>query len=93
MGGPALAVGSESPRGDARFGHSDLAGSMQEPTLDFFGTYPMPCFNCVNTDATSGQRVYRGGGWMSGPAILDTGDRQSFAPTYSDATVGIRCAR
>jgi len=89
----SLVVGSESPRGDALYGHSDFAGSVAEPTMDFFGTYPVPCTNCVNTNAASGQRVYRGGAFSNPPASLDNGARLGVVPSSSDPTMGIRCAR
>ena len=91
---PPLFVGTESPLGNARWGHADMAGSMTEPTLDFFGPYPLPCRNCVNTSGTAGaQRVYRGGSFIDPPSLLDTGSRQSVGPAYNGANLGIRCAR
>jgi formylglycine-generating enzyme required for sulfatase activity len=89
----SLPVGSESPKGDTMLGHADMAGSMLEPTIDFFGTYPVPCTNCVDTNPASGQRAYRGGSWMDPPANLDDGYRSGVAPTSGAGNTGIRCAR
>jgi formylglycine-generating enzyme required for sulfatase activity len=86
------AVGS-FPKGDAVYGQADMAGSMLEPTMDFFGSYPNPCFNCVNTSSASGERVYRGGSWMDPPPNLDDGYRSGVTPTSGGSNTGIRCAR
>ena len=88
-----LPVGSETP-GTGLFGHADLAGSMVEPTLDYYASsYLDPCVNCVQTNAASGQRVYRGGSFIDPPPTLDNGYRQSVGPTFSAGNTGIRCAR
>jgi formylglycine-generating enzyme required for sulfatase activity len=94
-GGPGSEqdVGSASPHGDGLWGHSDLAGSVFEPTLDYFGPFPVPCSNCVNTNAGSGQRVYRGGSFIDPPMPLHTASRAPIGPTFVAPNLGIRCAR
>lgn len=95
-GGPGsgpLDVGSESPRGDGLWGHADLAGSVFEPTLDYFGPFQVPCTNCVNTNASSGQRVYRSGSFIDPPMPLHVASRASVGATFSAPNLGIRCAR
>ena len=91
-GGGPFVVGSESPKGDALWGHVDMAGSMMEPTLDYSGPYPVPCTNCVDTTANP-SRVYRGGSFVDPPPTLDTGYRSGVGPTFNGANLGIRCAR
>ena len=87
-----LPVGSFT-NGEALYGQADMAGSMLEPTMDLFGSYPNPCVNCVNTSSASGERVYRGGSWMDPPGNLDDGYRSGVTPTSGGANTGIRCAR
>jgi len=87
-------VGSESSKGDGRWGHSDLAGNVWEWTLDWYtGTYPLPCNDCAHL-TTSSNRVLRGGGFDYGAASLRAAYRGSFyPPTDRYGNVGWRCAR
>ena len=86
-------VGSESPTGDGRWGHADLAGNVWEWTLDYFTTaYLMPCDDCANLmPGTS--RVLRGGGYFVIASSLRTAYRGFLSPANRDAGFGIRCAR
>jgi len=87
-----LPVGS-LPDGDARWGHSDLAGNLWERVLDTYGTYPLPCVDCANVQS-GGQKVYRGGGYRSPEvARLQTSTRDSQLPGERVVDVGFRCAR
>jgi formylglycine-generating enzyme required for sulfatase activity len=86
-------VGSESPKGDGKWGQSDLAGNVGEWTLDWYGPYPQPCHNCSNsTMATT--RVSRGGVFYYGPApLLITTIRGNVFPYDGFIYTGVRCAR
>ncbi len=102
-------VGSRSPLGDGRWGHSDLAGSMFEWALDWWTqNYPVPCDNCTqldggypdggvpdaSPDATSNiGRVQRGGGYYDDPNDLYTTGNYLFDPITLYDDDGIRCAR
>ena len=80
-----------APRGNGKFGQSELAGSMWEWTLDAFAPYVTPCNDCV---ALSGDaRVFRGGTFYQTAAYLAAGSRVSGPPASRFAGVGFRCAR
>ncbi len=88
--------------GDGRWGHSDLAGSMYEWTLDWFTpNFRVPCDNCAvldggsldaGADAEVG-RVQRSGGYYDDPVNLYTYDDYYFDPSTLYDDDGIRCAR
>jgi sulfatase modifying factor 1 len=85
-------VGSESPKGDGRWGQADLAGNAREWTLDWHAaTYPSPCTDCANLTVSS-NRVLRGGYYNDGATLLRGARRANAAPTTRSA-MGIRCAR
>jgi formylglycine-generating enzyme required for sulfatase activity len=99
-----LPVGSKSPKGDGKWGHSDLAGSMYEWTLDWYSqAYPLPCTDCAELDsgkpigdATSDApygRIQRSGGYYDDPIYLYTYDSYYFDPAGLLDNDGIRCAR
>jgi formylglycine-generating enzyme required for sulfatase activity len=87
-------VGSSSPATDGKWGHSDLAGNVEEWTLDLFADYyangpgsahgfPVPCVDCANlASPRDGERVFRltRGGY--GEAISSaTSDRIPHTPS------------
>jgi formylglycine-generating enzyme required for sulfatase activity len=94
-------VGSESPRGDGKWGHSDLAGNVFEWVLDWYSpTYPSSCDDCANLteppagDAGSGAyRVIRGGSFDGSPACLLNSLRETSTPVGRSTGIGLRCAR
>jgi sulfatase modifying factor 1 len=105
---PAVAnnVGSESPKGDGKWGHTDLAGNVSEWTLDWFVPYAVPCADCAYVGTASepvSTTVDRGGSFDSlasgfsqvnpgwGPVLAS--NRNSVAPTMNITTLGARCAR
>jgi formylglycine-generating enzyme required for sulfatase activity len=91
--GGANRVGSESPLGDGRWGHSDLAGNVYEWTLDtHLSTYVKPCNDCAES-TPSPSRVFRGGGFNDDAASLDVAVRSGDSPTSRSVHVGLRCAR
>jgi formylglycine-generating enzyme required for sulfatase activity len=94
--GDILPVGSK-PRGAALFGHQDLAGSMWEWALDWLVLrYPPQCVDCANvTDASTGLRIIRGGGWPrdTTSGYLETSFRNNNYPQNGYNSVGVRCAR
>jgi formylglycine-generating enzyme required for sulfatase activity len=87
-----LFVGSRSPKGDARWGQSDMAGNVAEWVVDTPGPYPFPCVDCANTSGPGLQRVNRGGSFQL--QVYDTTYRQytSQAAEHWQST-GARCAR
>jgi formylglycine-generating enzyme required for sulfatase activity len=98
-----IAVGSESPAGDGKWGQSDLAGNVEEYTLDWYGNYANPCSNCVNLTSDTGGRILRGGGVLlppqAGTGILTASSRVSTGTFTSGTGIprtsmnGVRCAR
>jgi formylglycine-generating enzyme required for sulfatase activity len=89
-------VGSESPKGDGRWGHSDLAGNVTEWLLDSYGPYVTPCTDCAPT--IGGNRVVRGGSVNVDVSFLRPYLRAAerftgTAPTARSELVGFRCAR
>jgi formylglycine-generating enzyme len=88
-------VGSTSPKGDARWGHADMAGNVWEWVLDWYtAAYPTPCDDCAHL-ATTSTRVTRGGGFGTGSgAYLRTAHRDAaFTSTDRFWALGVRCAR
>ena len=87
-------AGSKSPKGDGKWGHSDLAGNVWEWTLDWYTSpYQAPCNNCADLTAAS-TRVIRGGSFYSDASDLRSAYRHYGGnPDYHDDGIGARCAR
>ena len=86
-------VGSESPKGDGRFGQADLAGNVWEWAQDFHAAqYPDPCSDCANLTAAP-VRALRGGGLFDGPLGLRVSFSSNSPPLEHDVELGARCAR
>jgi formylglycine-generating enzyme required for sulfatase activity len=91
-------VGSKSPKGDGKWGQSDLAGNVYEWALDcYWSSYPTSYNNCADFPASS-SRVNRGGSFLDTAAIGFVPNLRSAAPDGDGAdsrggTLGARCAR
>ncbi|MCE9572321.1 MAG: formylglycine-generating enzyme family protein [Deltaproteobacteria bacterium] len=97
--GGANRVGSESPAGDGRWGHSDLGGNVAEWILDGFTDntadstrYPTPCVDCASL-TTGVLRGIRGGSFSDSRPILRAGFRARLRATDRYPFMGVRCAR
>jgi len=90
-------VGAESPAGDGKWGHSDLAGNVFEWTLDWYVTaYPLPCMDCAALDTSDPMgRVLRGGGFFNEDVSLLRSDYRGIhhSPITRISSYGVRCAR
>jgi len=84
-------VGSKSPKGDGKWGQSDLGGNAWEWTRDGNSpTFPMPCHDC--SVLTGVLRNFRSGAFDDIPPTLRSSTRHVYHPDYH-GIVGIRCAR
>jgi sulfatase modifying factor 1 len=90
-----IAVGSDSPAGDAKWGQADMAGNLFEWTLDWNVNYTDPCTDCADlSPATNTGKVIRGGAVAVSSLAAETSAGVSGgAPTTNLRDVGIRCAR
>jgi sulfatase modifying factor 1 len=84
--------------GAGLWGELDLAGELDEWTLDYFATYWDPCADCVNLTQPAPparpQRAIRGGGFfVTTSGYMRVPYRASNPPAFIDNEVGFRCAR
>jgi sulfatase modifying factor 1 len=93
---PFLSVESE-PAGNGRWGHADLAGSMEEWVLDryeddYYTTTQTGCLDCANlTTASIG--VVRSGYWGHDPGHLRAAYRATSGSIIRRSLAGLRCAK
>jgi formylglycine-generating enzyme required for sulfatase activity len=93
-GVPFRTVGVDSPKGDGKWGHSDLAGNVREWVLDLFDGYPIPCSDCaILSSGTSTSRSIRGGWAGDAPSNVTASARYYQNPTGISYAAGIRCVR
>ena len=92
-------VGSESPKGDGRWGQSDLGGNVWEWSLDWYtAQLPTSCDDCANLNQGSTcpvcpARTVQGGSFGRSAASLRAGGRGFSVPDERTGEFGIRCAR
>lgn len=79
------------PKGDARWGHSDMAGNVSEWVLDYYAPYSTPCNDCANLNPTS-SRILRGSSFIDTASVRTT-LREPFDPSGAFTGFGFRCAR
>jgi len=84
-------VGSESPKGDAKWGHSDMAGNAVEWNLDAWGTLSA-CTDCANLGVGATQRN-QGGGFLDPASGLEVSNCSGAPPSTNGMELGVRCAR
>jgi formylglycine-generating enzyme len=86
-------VGTASPRGDGKWGHADLSGSVWEWARDWFDALPVnPCKDCAQLTGSS-SRVVRGGCFTSDASGLFASARGNCRPSSRNSAIGGRCAR
>jgi sulfatase modifying factor 1 len=93
--GGANRVGSESPVGDGKWGHADLAGNVFEWTLDYwYADYAVSCVDCAAL-APGAERVLRGGGFFNEFVSYLRSDYRDnhHGPGTHSSSYGMRCAR
>lgn len=86
-------VGSESPKGDGKWGQADLGGNISEWVQDYAHVFPDQCQDCatLTPSTTSGNRVVKGGSFAENGQVMQTGFRVSGPGTAQ--VFGARCAR
>ncbi len=86
-GPPGLTEGGDSP-----FGCADLAGNVWEWTNSLFWPYPYHPGDGREDPTAAGDRVLRGGAWVSSPDSVRSAKRLNDDPSSRYYTGGFRCA-
>jgi formylglycine-generating enzyme required for sulfatase activity len=80
------------PRGDGKWGHSDLGGNAWEWTLDWNSSaVPLPCHDCAVVDGGTWRNA-RSGAYNDLATTLRSATRHVYLPEYH-GIIGLRCAR
>jgi len=81
-------------QGAARWGQLELAGNVEEWTLDYYRVpyEPGPCVDCVLLAAAS-SRTLRGGNFSENASVLLPPYRDASPPSGHSNYYGLRCAR
>lgn len=86
-------VGHASPKGNGKYGQTDLSGNVAEWTLDWYqNPYMSPCNDCADLTPAS-YKIFRGGGFYENASQLRGAYRNVIEPEGRFDTLGIRCAR
>ncbi|MFH1312484.1 MAG: formylglycine-generating enzyme family protein [Candidatus Eisenbacteria bacterium] len=90
--GGTIAVASYPANG---FGLHDMVGNVGEWVADYYaGDYYKACPDKNPAGPDEGKfRVFRGGGWHTGPGCSKVFYRNGLPPNWVDFNVGFRCAR
>jgi formylglycine-generating enzyme required for sulfatase activity len=91
----SLGTGSIAPvgtptAGAGLWGQLDMAGDVNEFTVDWYATYVDPCTDCANLTAATG-RVIRGGNFSN--VLQPPPSRYNDSPSFRNFDQGLRCAR
>ena len=88
-----IAVGTK-PKGNGRWGHSDLSGNVNEWTLDYYTQVyaSTVCRDCVNQVAQP-TRTTRGGAYAFNESAQKVDYRTSGQPNTPRSYTGFRCVR
>jgi sulfatase modifying factor 1 len=93
MGGKIAPVGTAAS-GVGTFGQLDLAGNLNEWSLDWQAPFVDPCADCAFlTQGTATQRVARGGSYSLDLTWIYSWARNSNDPSVEYSGIGFRCAR
>lgn len=80
------------PKGDGKWGHSDLGGNAWEWTLDWNSSaVPVPCRDCAVLEGGTWRNA-RSGAYNDLAATLRSATRHVYDPAYH-GIIGLRCAR
>lgn len=93
----ATRVGSKSPKGDGRWGNTDLGGNIAEWNLDLFTqSYGIPCNDCAPLGDAAADHVTHDGSFSinsSFTGFFRVGSRLHSPPNTRNLNIGFRCAR